>query len=95
MGVGELTIEGLEADVSADLGVGELTIRMNPAMVGSVSLDAGVGEAKLYGAGTAVKGRRSMLVGSEVFWDEGPGAARLRADVGVGEATVFLESAKR
>jgi hypothetical protein len=91
MGVGELTISGVAADVSADLGVGELSIRMKRAAVRSVALDAGVGEAKLLGAGTFVEGRRSMLVGSEVFWDEGEGEARVRADVGVGEATVYLE----
>lgn len=91
MGVGELTIEGVTGDLSADLGVGELSIRFSAAAVGSVGLDAGVGEAKLLGAGTYVEGRRSMLVGSEVFWDEGPGKARVRADVGVGEATVYLE----
>ncbi len=32
-----------------------------------------------------------MLVGSEVYWDEGKGEARVRADVGVGEITVSLE----
>ena len=91
MGVGELTIEGVTADLSADLGVGELSIRVPAAAVRSVGLDAGVGEAKLLGAGTYVEGRRSMLIGSEVFWDEGEGEARVRADVGVGEATVYLE----
>lgn len=91
MGVGELTIEGVAADVSADLGVGELSIRVPAASVRSVSLDAGVGEAKLLGAGTSVEGRRSLLVGSEVFWEDGEGEARIRADVGVGEATVYLE----
>ncbi len=91
MGVGELTIEGVTADLSADLGVGELSIRIPAATVRSVGLDAGVGEAKLLGAGTFVEGRRSMLVGSEVFWDDGAGEARVRADVGVGEVTVYLE----
>ena len=91
MGVGELTIEGVTADLSADLGVGELSIHIPAAAVRSVGLDAGVGEAKLLGAGKFVEGRRSMLVGSEVFWDEGGGEARVRADVGVGEVTVYLE----
>jgi hypothetical protein len=91
MGVGELTIEGVTADLAADLGVGELTIRMPAAAVGSVGLDAGVGEAKLHGAGAFIEGRRSMLIGSEVYWAEGEGEARVRADVGVGEATVYLE----
>ena len=91
MGVGELDIEGVTGDLSADLGVGELSIRVPAAAVRSVGLDAGVGEAKLLGTGTFVEGRRSMLVGSEVFWDDGEGEARVRADVGVGEATVYLE----
>ena len=82
---------GLDSDILADLGVGELTIRTAAALVRSVGLDAGVGEAKLLGAGTFVEGRRSMLVGSEVFWDEGGGDSRVRADVGVGEVTVYLE----
>jgi hypothetical protein len=91
MGVGELTIEDITGDLSADLGVGELSIRIPAAAVRSVGLDAGVGEAKLLGAGNFVAGRRSMLVGSEVFWDQGEGKARVRADVGVGEATVYLD----
>ncbi len=90
MGVGELEIEGFENDLSVDLGVGELRIRMAAAKVGSVALDAGVGEAELRGAGTRVEGRRSMVVGSEVYWDQGEGQARIRADVGVGEIRVTL-----
>ena len=91
MGVGKLEVEGVEGDLNVDLGVGEVLLRLPAAAVGSVGLDAGVGEAELIGAGGYVEGRRSMLVGSEVFWDKGKGEARVRGDVGVGEITLILE----
>ncbi len=91
MGVGELEVEGVERDLIVDLGVGEVMIRMPASKVGSVGLDAGVGEAELIGSGGRIEGRRSLLVGSEIYWDEGEGQARVRVDVGVGEITVWLE----
>lgn len=91
LGVGELEVIGVASDLRVDLGVGEVEVRTAHAAVASVELDVGVGEAELHGRRTRVDGSRSLLVGSELYWDDGPGEARIRVDCGVGEISVRLE----
>ena len=91
MGVGELEIEGLGSDLRVDIGVGEASLRLPEKKFETISLDVGVGEAELFGAHDRVAGRRSMLVGSEIYWNEGKGSSRVKVDIGVGEITVWLE----
>lgn len=91
MGAGRLEIEEHANDVRVDLGAGEFRLFMAEAAVESVSIDVGVGEARLRGRDTYVSGRRSMLIGSEVMWSDGPGKALVDIEVGAGEATVWLE----
>lgn len=91
MGVGELEIDGLAADLTVDMGVGEVWIRMPTAAVRSLHLDAGVGEANARFPDGWIEGSRPFLVGSEIVWDDGPGDARVRVDLGVGEVDVRLE----
>jgi hypothetical protein len=89
LGVGELTVTGLQGDVSADLGVGEVSVTLPRASVGSVNLDTGVGEANLV-----VDGRRyesSGLVAKELRWNKGAGRSGVTVDCGVGEIDVRLE----
>lgn len=90
MGVGEVNIAGLRGNLDLDLGVGELNIDTKEAHLRSVNLDVGVGDAEIYGADARVEGRRSFLVGSEVYWADGEGDKRINVDVGVGEVTVRL-----
>jgi hypothetical protein len=89
LGVGELRIEGLEADLSADLGVGEVTVIMPAAAVGEVSVDTGVGEATLHADGRHWEGKG--FVGKELNWSKGRGKAAITVDCGVGEADIRLE----
>ena len=91
IGVGELEIKELADDLRVELGVGEINAWFDKRTVRTVTLDAGVGEVELYGAGKRLEGRRSMLVGSEAHWDEGPGSARVFLEVGVGEISVWIE----
>ncbi len=91
MGVGKLEVRGVSRDLQIDLGVGEVTVRAARKDFGPISLDVGVGEAELLGPGERVGGRRSLLVGSEIYSDLGEGASRLEVEVGVGEASVWLE----
>jgi len=91
MGVGEVDIEGLRGNLDLELGVGELTIDAKSKDLHSINLDVGVGEAEIYGGDRHVEGRRSFLVGSEVYWAEGKGDKSIKVDVGVGEATVRLD----
>ena len=46
---------------------------------------------RFLGAGDRLEGPRSFFVGSEVLWEDGPGAAELEIEVGVGEVTIRLE----
>ena len=91
MGVGEVNIEGLRGNLDLELGVGELTIDTEPDHLRSINLDVGVGDAEIYGDARRVEGRRSFLIGSEVYWAEGKGDKRIKVDVGVGEVTVRLD----
>lgn len=93
--------------VSADLGVGELTVL---GFQGDVSADLGVGEVNVTlpreaigsvsldtgvgEANLAVAGRRYQsagLVAKEIRWNKGTGSSRLTVDCGVGEIDVRLE----
>lgn len=91
LGVGTVEVKGLTGDQRIDLGVGEVKLWLASAAVRSVTLDAGVGDASIFGAGEPVEGRRPLLVGSEVYWDKGGGSSRVIVDVGVGEISVWLE----
>lgn len=91
MGIGELAIEGLTGDVEAELGVGEMGLRLPYDAVHTVSLAAGVGETNLHLPVGRHTSERSHLVGSETDWREGPGQADLDAEVGVGEVNVRLD----
>ncbi|MDX1501619.1 MAG: hypothetical protein R3325_04585 [Thermoanaerobaculia bacterium] len=90
MGVGELRVEGFENDVRIDMGIGEVGVRMAEAVVRSVELDAGIGESRLSGVSPRVRERRSLLIGSELSWDEGEGRAQVEVDLGIGEISVSL-----
>jgi len=91
MGVGELDIEGLTGDLEVDLGVGEVSVDLPVEAVRSVSIDAGIGETELKVPDGWVRGERSFLIGSESSWRDGTGQARVRVEVGVGEAVVRLQ----
>jgi hypothetical protein len=91
LGVGEIRVEGMASDLRIELGVGEVDVRMSRDVVSRITLDAGVGEANLFGDDATHQGRRSLFVGSEVSWDEGGGEARIDIEVGVGEIVVLLD----
>lgn len=91
MGVGELEIEDLAGDIEAELGVGEMNLRLPFDAVRAASLAAGIGETNLHLPAGRYTGERSHLVGSETDWREGPGQADLDAEVGVGEVNVRLD----
>jgi hypothetical protein len=90
MNIGELEIEGVAADLEANLHIGELSIEAPGRGFGSAALDAGIGEATLRTPDGWIEGDRSFLVGSEVSWRRGTGRDRIRADVGIGEIEVRL-----
>lgn len=90
MGVGELEIEDLRRDLSVDMWIGDATIRMAEADVHSVLLDTGIGDGEIYSAGHGGRERRPFLVGKEIAWTSGQGAARVDLDLQIGDISVEL-----
>lgn len=91
MGVGELEIEDLVGDVEAELGVGEMNLRLPFDAVRAVSLEAGIGETNLHLPTGRHTEERSHLVGGETDWRQGIGSSAIEAEVGVGEVNAHLE----
>jgi len=91
IGVGDIKVHGVERNLHVDVGVGKVKIWQPAAAVKAVSLEVNVGEATILGGAEDASDRRSFLVGSEVFWDKGPGDARIDVEVGVGEVSLWLE----
>lgn len=89
MGVGEITVRGMERDVEVDVGVGEVSIEMAEAAVREVHLDTGVGEVEMQVGGRTIDG--TGFVSSHLTWRHGPGSARVEVDAGVGEIAVILQ----
>jgi len=91
IGVGDVKIYGVERNLRVDMGVGKVKIWQPPATVKAISLEVNVGEAAILGSLDDVSDRRPFLVGSEVFWDKGPGDTRVEVEVGVGEVSLWLD----
>lgn len=89
MGVGEVSIRGLEGDLEVDLGVGEISVVAPEKAVRSVDMDTGVGEADLVVGGRTTQGHG--FVGGSLKWKDGPGTAKIELDSGVGDLRVELD----
>jgi hypothetical protein len=89
LGVGEMHLAGFTGDVKANVGVGELSLRLPASAVASVRADTGVGESSLIAGGRHYES--SGLFTKELRWTQGTGAAKVWADCGVGEINVRLE----
>jgi hypothetical protein len=88
LGVGEMHVNGVEADLDVDLGVGEVHVNLPESAVHSVDLDTGVGESQLFAQGKTWES--SGLISRELHWKNGAGKAEVQVDCGVGEAHVDL-----
>lgn len=88
MGAGELRIEDVGQDLDAQLGAGEVAIRMAEEDVRSVEVQVGVGGASLNRGRASHTGRGWL--GKEIHWSEGTGRSRVKVELGVGEASVRL-----
>jgi hypothetical protein len=89
LGVGELTVQGTEGDLTLDLGVGEVNVTLPKDAIRSVDLDTGIGEANLTAAGRHYES--AGLMARQITWNEGKGNARVKVDCGVGEIGVSLK----
>ena len=91
MGAGALTIDSPTGCVSARGTAGDIKIRVPEALVGSVTLDANLGDSNLSTTTGRAEDRRTLLVGSEVEWTEGPGECRVNAKLTAGAIDVILQ----
>ncbi len=90
MGVGEVDIDAGVKSLAVAMGIGDLTIRVPSAAVGSVRMATRIGDASLRGE-RLLEGERRRLLGATVKWDEGPGSIDITAELKIGDATVVLE----
>lgn len=91
MDIGELDITGTERDVFVEMAIGEVRLWLEESEVGSVFLDAGIGESALYGAEASAHSSRPFLIGSELEWEAGGGSSEVVVDLGIGEISVHLD----
>ncbi|MEP0773400.1 MAG: hypothetical protein HRF46_03430, partial [Acidobacteriota bacterium] len=73
--------------LNVDVGVGDIEVTGEWTAFGSLRADSGVGEVTLRSPDGRQRGKG--FVGRELA-STGPGAARLRLDVGVGDVTIVL-----
>ena len=89
MGIGEVEIVDLRNDLTVDMGIGEVSVRMDEDVVGSVTLDNGIGESDLlYSDGK--QSTSGFLAGKDVEWDKGPGTHTVIVELNIGEIEVRL-----
>lgn len=91
MGIGDLTIEGIDSDIFVDMGIGEASLELTESNVRAVYLDAGIGETSVWASRGEVSASRPFLIGSEVEWEAGSGDAEIVVDLGIGEIKVHLD----
>ncbi len=87
-GVGKIDGEFGATELRANLGVGDIDVRLPLATVGNVDVSVGVGEASLHGA--AHDAEQRAFVSHEVSGN-GNGSNDIDIEVGVGEARVELD----
>lgn len=86
VGVGEISIDGLDNNLFADLGVGEFSIRTASENFSSIRASVGVGDATLRGFGSGSENERSFVSADANY--QGPGEYDIEVEVGVGEVSV-------
>ncbi|HVS12913.1 MAG TPA: hypothetical protein VMV46_03235 [Thermoanaerobaculia bacterium] len=91
IGIGDVDIRSGEKDLSVRMGIGDLTVRVPEERVGSVSMRTRIGDAGIELGGRHRPGKRRMLIGAKVRWDEGSGDARIDVGLRIGDARVRLE----
>ena len=91
IGIGDVEIHAGDKDLAVSMKIGDLTIHAPRETVASVTMDTGIGDASIHGAGVAAEGRRRMLVGAKLRWTEGEGEADIDVGLRIGDAQVILE----
>ncbi len=92
VGVGEVNIRSDARNLQVDMGIGDLTVRVPAASVGTVQIATRIGDASVYMVnGPAIATHRRMLLGARVNWFDGTGEATISVGLKIGDAKVVLE----
>ncbi len=92
LSAGELSIQDTSACLSADINAGEIDISLQESQLASAVLNATVGDVKLTSAkGERTSGKRSLLVGANLEWQQGKGNCHVKASVMAGEVKLTLK----
>ncbi|MEJ2421398.1 MAG: hypothetical protein P8018_06695 [Acidobacteriota bacterium] len=89
LGVGQLSMDGLEQHARLEVGVGDATVHASAKDIKGVSMEVGVGDVSLQTP--EGKPQAHGFIGKALDWQGGKGEASLHVEVGVGSAKVFLE----
>ncbi|MFK7830284.1 MAG: hypothetical protein AB8B57_10935 [Congregibacter sp.] len=89
---GDFSINSPTACLSVSAGAGDLQIDVPLSDVRGVTLDANLGDANLQTPEGYADDERTLLVGSEIVWDKGPGACDLDAKLQAGAINVRLNT---
>lgn len=79
-----------DSPLIAEIGIGDLTVRVPERTVGSVAVATRIGDSSLSGAEHHSGGRRRLL-GARLSWAQGSGHARVDVGSRIGDAKVVLE----
>jgi hypothetical protein len=85
---GTVEVRGMQNSVEADMGSGDLTMRLPRSAVRSVNLKVGAGNVELYVAGGKIEGS-GLFRG--LNWQQGEGRSAIEVDMGTGNAVVRLD----
>jgi hypothetical protein len=90
IGIGDIDIVSGDRDLEVSMGIGELTVEATEENVRSVAVRTKIGDASLSRSGEKTMGKRAMLVGARVRWQEGTGPSTIVLGLRIGDARVHL-----
>ncbi|MDH3588150.1 MAG: hypothetical protein OEQ74_01975 [Gammaproteobacteria bacterium] len=91
MGAGEIVIDHMQSCVELDMYAGDADIHVDKLAVAGVYLDVGTGDTSLVVDGDSIEGKRALLVGSELEWNEGNGWCQVLGDLQFGDLRIYLD----
>jgi hypothetical protein len=90
IGIGDVDIVSGGQDLKVSMGIGDLSVEAPEESVGTVAVRTKIGDASLTSGGDWRPGKRVMLVGARVRWQEGQGPSTIEVGLRIGDARVRL-----
>ena len=90
IGIGDVDIVSGGEDLKVNMGIGDLSVEAPEESVGTVAVRTKIGDATLTSARGPRPGKRFMLIGARVRWQEGTGPSTIEVGLRIGDARVRL-----